>query len=371
MNSRFKVVMAAVAVTLSTGLLEAQVSGCSSPATRHASKRTADRLATAVDRYADSIAATGLSGVLLVGVGDSVRAERGFGAANRDRCIAISSSTLIDIGSIAKTFTAIGIARLIEQGRIRETGPLSRFFQNVPDDKSTITVRQLLTHTSGLQSFHDTAGDFEVMSRNEAIRRIFSDSLKFAPGTKESYSNSGYTLLAMIGENVTGLGWQQYLRDSVFRRAGLRDTWFWSESGMPHDRVALGYLGLDARGDPSKWPLTWASVGGAGIVMSARDLFRFSRAIEKGVLVSAAMDKAMQEHPLKKWAEGWEVSETPYGKLVMKGGASEFGFTSQLRRYVDRDVTVILLLNTRRNDKDYPHVEVGPGLSDVVFSSLR
>jgi CubicO group peptidase (beta-lactamase class C family) len=173
----------------------------------------------------------------------------------------------------------------------------------------------------------------------------------------------------MIEERVTGQSWNDYMRNSIFRRAALH-AWFWGDPTVPKDRVAYGYVGTRKTGDPAHWPLTWAAVGASGILMSAPELFKFARAIDNGVLISNATDSAMQTPALRKWSEGWETSATPYGKLVMKGGASDFGFTGQLRRYVDRGVTIVLLLNSRRDEKDYPHIEVGPGLSDVVFGAL-
>jgi CubicO group peptidase (beta-lactamase class C family) len=335
--------------------------------------RVVDRgpLGRAVDHYVDSIARTGVSGTILIAMHDTVKVSRGFGFADRERCIPNTPETLFDVGSIAKSFTAVGISQLIEKGRLREADSLSHLFAGVPRDKSGITVGELLTHTAGLQSFHNTGGDFEAMTREEALRRILRDSLRFTPGAKEAYSNSGYTLLAMILERASGTSWQRYLRDSLFRRAGIRNGWFWGEERIPRNSAALGYVANVKKGDPTEWPLTWASLGGAGIVMTVNDMFRFAKALDHGALLKPATERSMQKPALKKWAEGWEVSQTPYGKLVMKGGASEFGFTSQLRRYVDRGVTIILLLNSSRRENDYPHQEVGPGLSDVVFANVH
>lgn len=342
-------------------LILAALTNCDAPPAQ--STAMGNPISTRVAAYVDSVERTGLSGTVLVATGDTVRVVRGFGYANRERCIPNTSETLFDIGSIAKTFNAIGAAQLMEARKLNRSDPITRYVSEVPSDKSGITIHQLLTHSAGLQSFHDTAGDFEVMTREDALARILRDSLRFAPGTKEAYSNSGYTLLAMIGQP-----WVNYMRTSIFRRAGI-DGWLWNQPGIPTERVAMGYVGASKTGDPAHWPLTWASMGGAGMIMSAPDLFKFSRAINDGVLITHSTDSVMQIPATKKWAEGWEVTTTPYGKLVMKGGASEFGFTCQLRRYVDRDVTIILLLNSRRNDKDYPHLEVGDGLAKTVFEA--
>jgi CubicO group peptidase (beta-lactamase class C family) len=281
-----------------------------------------------------------------------------------------TDSTLFDIASIAKVFTAIAIAQLEETGRIRFTDSLGKFFAAVPPDKSGITVQNLLTHTAGLQAFHDTAGDFEPMTRDEAVRRILADTLRFAPGAKEAYSNSGYTLLAAIVEKVTGMSFQDYVRRNVIDRAGLTHTLFWGDPSIPKPLVATGYVGADVRGEPWKYPLTWASQGGAGLLMDARDLHRLAAALDSGLLVSRQTELRMRAPLLRKWSQGWEVSQTPGGLLVMKGGASDSGFTAQLRRYVDQDVVVVVLLNSKQSADDWPHIEVGPRVSSIALAGL-
>jgi CubicO group peptidase (beta-lactamase class C family) len=335
-------------------------------------ERTTDNTAWVrnLDAYLDSVEHAGRSGVVLIAKGEQVRYTRGFGYADREQCVPNTDSTLFDIASIAKVFTAVAVAQLEDQGKLRETDSLPQFFSSVPADKSRITIRNLLTHTAGLQSFHDTAGDFEVMSREEAVRRILRDSLRFAPGTREAYSNSGYTLLAAIVEKQTGKRFEDYVRENVIGRAMLRHAWFWGDSLIPPSASAIGYVGSEASGKPWTYQLTWASQGGAGLVMDARDVYRLTVALERGVLVSRQNEAAMQVPLLERWAEGWEVSQTPFGRLVMKGGASDLGFTAQLRRYVDKDVVIVLLLNSKKKGEDWPHQQLAPEISAITLAGL-
>ena len=328
-------------------------------------------LAAALDPYTDSLERSGRSGAVLVARSGDVVYARGFGYADREHAIRNTPETLFDIASVAKVFTAVAIARLETDGLLRSSDSIARFFPFAPPEKRGVTIRNLLTHTAGMQSFHDTTGDFEQMDRTEALKRIMADSLLFPAGTKERYSNSAYTLLAMVVEQVSRTTWEEYLRRRVFAPAGLRNATFWGDSSAALGSVAKGYVGSALKGDPSRWPLTWASRGAAGLMMSARDLFEFTRALELGKIVPRAVDQRMQIPELRKWASGWEVSSTPYGRLVMKGGSSEFGTTAQLRRYVDRDVTIVVLLNSTKGSGDYPHQEITPILSDLVFAALK
>jgi CubicO group peptidase (beta-lactamase class C family) len=243
----------------------------------------------------------------------------------------------------------------------------------VPPDKAGITVYQLLTQTAGLQPYIDSAGDFDAMTRAEAIRRILVDSLRFAVNTREAYSNAGYTLLAAIVEEASGERFQDYVRRHVLEPAGLRHTWFWGEPAARAAPVAKGYVGAEQPSDPSAYPLTWASLGGAGILTDVGDLVRLCQALERGTLLPQGADRQMWEPARRKWALGWEVTQTDAGRLVMKGGASDFGFTSQLRRYPDvaGGLTIVVLLNSERRIEDFEHQKVGPEVSRIVLEGIR
>ncbi|MFN2514071.1 MAG: serine hydrolase domain-containing protein, partial [Pyrinomonadaceae bacterium] len=128
--------------------------------------------------------------------------SKGYGLANRERKIPVTPDTIFDIGSLVKQFTAAAILKLEMKGKLRITDPISKYFKNVPPDKATMTLHHLLTHTAG---FPDAIGDdYEVISRDEYIKRALNTMLLSAPGEKYKYSNVDYSLLGAIVEMRSG-----------------------------------------------------------------------------------------------------------------------------------------------------------------------
>ncbi|HYE75142.1 MAG TPA: serine hydrolase domain-containing protein, partial [Blastocatellia bacterium] len=169
-----------------------------------------------MDAEATQATNEGFSGSVLVAKGETTLLQKGYGLANRDNNIPIKTDTVFSIGSISKRFTAVAIHLLEQQGKLNVNDPITKFFDNVPPDKASITIDQLLRHTSGLGEYHDTKGDFEEMTKAEALQKIFAQQLKFAPGKQEAYSNSGFTLLAMIVEKASGKPFQAFIKESIF-----------------------------------------------------------------------------------------------------------------------------------------------------------
>lgn len=114
----------------------------------------------------------------------------------------------------------------------------------MPEDKQAITIDHLLTMRFGLHEYHDRSGDFEAMDRVEAFRRIMNQQLRFQPGGCKGYSNSGYAVLAMIIEEVSGQPYITYLREQIFDPAGMNHTGFYRDRLWTEEQVAYGY---DAR----------------------------------------------------------------------------------------------------------------------------
>jgi CubicO group peptidase (beta-lactamase class C family) len=188
-----------------------------------------DRVST-IDDYVAHLGRQGFSGALLVARDGDVTAQA-LGWADRPTGVANTVDTAFDIGSIAKTLTAAAVLARVDDGRLRLDDTLGELFDDVPADKRDVTVRQLLDFTSGLREYHDAEGDFEAMTRDEARERILAQELLFEPGTDTAYSNSSYTLAALIVEQVTGRAFVAVVGD-LFTRAGLDRT------GYPRHAVA-------------------------------------------------------------------------------------------------------------------------------------
>lgn len=149
----------------------------------------------------------------------------GYGYADVERKIPSTPDTVYKIGSLTKQFIASGIMSLVQQGRITLDAPVTNFIATAPRTWTPITIRHLLTHTSGLKRDIGDGNEY-VIGRTDAelVASAFSQPLVFAPGAKGQYSNLGYTVLGEVIRSVTGKQWNDYLADDVFATAGLRHT---------------------------------------------------------------------------------------------------------------------------------------------------
>ena len=307
--------------------------------------------------------------VALVARGEEVVFHQAYGEAHRKPPRPLELDSAFDIGSISKTFTAAAVYRLAGAGRIDLDGTVGDYFEAAPEDKAPITIRQLLNHLSGLVQYHDRRGDFEVMSRDQALARIFSSELRDRPGAGYAYSNAGYTLLAILVEQVAETPFRTYLKEEFFLPLGMKQTGFYGDTGVwPEARVATGY-GDRKRGKNSPWHWRqddlWAVVGSGGIVSTAGDLLLWARAREK--LFPEPRPPA-DLGPERRASSGWYLARRDHtGLQVFHGGAVDMGFIGMLRIYPEHDTTLILLSNTFRAGK--PHVRTHlDEIEDLVFA---
>ena len=236
-------------------------------------------------RQADSVlaaaAAAGFSGVALIVHNGDVVLRRGYGLANRADTIAFEPSTLVQIGSNTKDFTAVAILQLVERGKLSLDDSIPRFFSGVPLDKAGITIRQLMRHTAGFPL--GVGGDFEPIGREALITRVLHTPLESKPGDRERYSNVGFSLLAAIIEQVSGQSYDQYVWDNIITPLGLHDTGYL----LPHfdpRRLAHGYLaGTDQGTMLTREHLAdghyWNLRGNGGMISTVEDMATFYNAL--------------------------------------------------------------------------------------------
>ena len=248
-----------------------------------------------VDAHLSRLVPYGYSGAVALSVDGRVVLAKGYGLADRARRIAFDAGTAVPTGSIAKAFTRVAIVQLAAEGRLGPQGlgaELRRFFPDAPANKAPITVQQLLDHRAGLPLYH--APDDQRLEKEEFLRRVWGAPLRFAPGARQAYSNTGYGLLAAIIERVTGRDYESVVKERVFQRAGMRSTG-WRTVAWPAERVAHGYgpEGRDA-GTMLDLPpaadggLSWSIRGAGGFLTTAGDLVRFREAIPRLVPAGAA-----------------------------------------------------------------------------------
>lgn len=200
-------------------------------------------------------------------------------------------ATGIEMGSIVKPVVRTAIYRLVEQGKLSLQDPLSKFFSDVPPDKQMITVDMLVHHTAG---FQDVFGDdYDLVQRDELISKMLASKLLFTPGSKDEYSNAGYSMLATIIEKVTGEGLEEHIARTQFKPLGMKRTGYVLPRWNP-DQVAIG---TDNEGKPWGSPLDrpwfkdgpgWNLRGNGGMLTTVGELARWCLAAHNGKLMNPA-----------------------------------------------------------------------------------
>jgi len=321
-----------------------------------------NNLPVALDEYLRRATANGFSGAVLIAKDGKVVLRKGYGWSDRKNKIPITAKTVFDIGSYVKAFTATAIMQLEEQGKLDTSDSIAKYFPNVPADKTGIKLHHLLTHTSGFQreDFYDEATPESraiLKDRDKFVQRILSYPLGFQPGEGRSYSNTGFSLLAVIIEKLSGQSYETYLREHLFKPAGMTETGY----TIPRNYkklVARGYNdGPTDYGFPwetqwdGKTPL-WDLLGNGGMLSTLDDMHKWLLAIQGEKIVSQkSKDKMFTVHYTRgDQGYGWNISKSADGKFtyVWRGGdATPQGWNMDARWYQDQNLFAILLTNKR------------------------
>lgn len=306
-------------------------------------------------------AAGRFSGAVLVGEGGRVLYEGGAGEADREWHLPNGPAVRYRIASTTKQFTAALVLRLWEEGRLELDAPVAAYLPEYPRPQGDrVTLHHLLTHSSGIPNYVGLPGFYDTIGRREhtpaqLVALTSSLPLEFEPGTRWKYSNSGYVLLGLVVERVTGKPYEEALREQVLAPLGLDDTGF-DRAGTVLERRAAGYL-PDGRGGYANAPfLDPSTVYSAGMLYSTvRDLFRWDRALREGRVFRrpATAARMFTGHvetgvPLGRYGYGVFVGEGTFAGRrvgVVQHGGTIPGFTAGFRR-MDDGRTLVALDNT-------------------------
>lgn len=282
-----------------------------------------------------------------------VIAAKGYGRASLELDAPVTPETVFEIGSITKQFTAAAIMLLVEEGKVRLDDKITTYLSGLPEAWANVTVRHLLTHTSGIKSYTSVM-DFLTLCRNdhtpeEIIRMVSEFPLEFQPGEKWAYSNTGYYLLGLIIEKASGRSYWEFLDERIFKPLGMTAT----RSSEPRTIIpnrARGYGWVENR-YVNRDPLTTTAAGAAGaIVSTVLDLARWDAALyTEQVLKKSSLEQMwtgarLTSGQMTDYGFGWRVGEIRGHRFVMHGGGTP-GFSSHLLRLPNDRLTVIVLTN--------------------------
>lgn len=279
-------------------------------------------------------AALGFEGALAVDFRGEPRLRAGFGEITLGSSRTPDGETAFDCGSIMKDVTSSLVLLLERDGALSRAQALGDFFPSAPQVWRTVTIQQVLEHSAGFDTYHDTEGDFEEMDRAAALERIFAQEPLFPPGSDVEYSNSGYTLLAALLELASGEPYVELARLRVFEPAGMSRSGVYGEPLWPDRNVAVG-RGADTYGDndPARWPApSWALMGNGGLVSTVDDLLRFTRWFSREIV-----PPLLEERP-EAVAEAPALGGRPV--LALAGG-NDFGFNALIGHVIGDDTFVV------------------------------
>lgn len=286
----------------------------------------------------------GYSGSVLVARNGKVVLQKGYGLADRERGIRNTSATLFNVASVAKVFTAAAILQLEEKGKLSTGDYISKHLGAFPKEKSEATIHHLLTHTSGLVV---KGASLDYRSREAFIQSVKDTPMASKPGEKYQYLNAGYSLLAAIVEEASGLTFEEYLRKYIFTPAGMTSTGFVWDSRFANAPVAIGYRGdkLETLRPEPRETDVWANRGPEGLLTTVGDLYKWIDTLRKNKVLSTRAKTKMFTAYIGDEGYGWHVAKTARGGTLVNRGGGLPAFESELRWYIDDKVVVAFTIN--------------------------
>ena len=276
--------------------------------------------------------------------------EQGYGLASVELNAPVTPATVFEIGSVSKQITAAAVMLLVEEGKVGLDDPVAKYLPEAPAEWGGVTVRHLLTHTSGLKNYTGLAG-FELterLKRDEFVRRIAAHPLAFAPGEAHSYGNTNYNLLGFVVEAASGRPYWEFVQERIFRPLGMTSTADRDPRNVIPNRAA-GYEWEGGRLVGRDYDLTDVFSAGA-IVSTVRDLVRWDAALEsERLLKRSSLELVWSPVRLNggksyPYGFGWYI-ESLRGHRVVRHNGQTAGFAASIARYTDDRLTVIVLTN--------------------------
>lgn len=275
---------------------------------------------------------------------------KGYGLANLEHKVPVTADTVFQSASVGKQFTAAVILRLAEQKKLSLDDPITNFFPDAPFRWSKITVRHLLTHTSGLPDYISEIDLRKDYTEDELAAVAFGLKPTFAPGAKWTYSNTGFLLLGFIARKASGKFYGDILKDDVFAPLKMNSARIISEADIIPSRSA-GYRLDDGKLKNQEWVApTLNTSGDGGLYVSLRDTVAWDRGVQEGRVLSADSWKSaftpvkLNSGKAYPYGFGWEVDDD-YGQLRQHHSGAWLGFTTYYCRYRGDDLSVIVLTN--------------------------
>jgi CubicO group peptidase (beta-lactamase class C family) len=316
-----------------------------------------------IDSYLNSLVEGRLfHGSVLVAQKGQIILSKGYGLANYTSGVPNEPSTRFRIASLTKQFTALAIMQLQVAGKLSTNDPICNYLDSCPDHWRGVTIHHALTHTSGIPSYTELL-DYEATQMYPAtpqqlLSRVSGMPLLFEPGSNYLYGNTGYVILGLIIERVSGKSYADYLQEAIFNPLQMSNTGI-DTSDSSFAGQAAGYSTFDQQAlflDAS----TLFACG--SLYSSVEDLYRWDQALYSDILLPAEARAQLFTPFLYDYAYGWKVTR-PDGHLLINHSGLIDGFSTYISRYPEDDLTVIVLANMHTADS----VGIGKYIASMVL----
>jgi CubicO group peptidase (beta-lactamase class C family) len=281
--------------------------------------------------------------VLAVVKNGRIVVEKGYGVKSTDNNQPPDENTVFYIGSLSKAITAVGAMLLVDKGKLNLDDPASRYMKDLPRDWNRITVRQFMTHTSGIPDLPN-----RQKKRTDNIEQAFKLAaglpMSFEPGTKEEYNNFNFAVIGHLIEEISGQSYSDYMRANIFGPLGMNHTGGGILDRFPNH--ATGYNGVDGNIKPGVFELQEFGWPSGGLATTLADLLKLDEALRSGRLMKqSTYEQMISKADVGSGTPGWFTHDAGGVKLVTKNGAGTMGFSSMYIFAPERGDSVIMIRN--------------------------
>jgi CubicO group peptidase (beta-lactamase class C family) len=304
--------------------------------------------------------------------------EKGYGLADVEKKMPVTRTTNFRLASVTKQFTAMSILILIDRGNLKLETTLKEIFPEFPEYGSSITIKNLLQHTSGLIDYEDLISDTVTLQlKDKDVLELImkTDSTYFQPGSEHKYSNTGYALLALTMEKISGKPFRDFLKDNIFQPLGMENTIAFEKNINEVKNRAYGYSIKDNTVEFTDQSITSAVLGDGGIYSSLNDLYKWDQALYTEMLID-------KKYLTDSWTRGTTTNEVefPYGygwrlekyhntEVVYHTGSTK-GFRNIIYRMPEKKFTILILTN-RDAGSEFSTLEFAHQLVNLYFSDSQ
>jgi CubicO group peptidase (beta-lactamase class C family) len=310
-----------------------------------------------------------IPGLALAIIRDSEVIKLGsYGLANIEHNVPVTPQTIFQTGSIGKQFAATAIMYLMEDGKLNLDDSIRIYFPDAPEDWSAITIRHLLTHTSGIDSDYSPYDLRKDYTEDELFDIVASMPSIFLPGDKWEYNNSGYLLLGILIGRITGGHYSEFLRERIFEPLGMHTARLIGDSDIVLNRAAGYQLEQGVLKNQTWVSPTFNSTADGSLYVSITDMIQWELGLAQGTALSHEslqqmwIGTSLNDGTIAAYGLGWHIS-TSNGRRVVHHGGLWQGFSSHIARYIDDKLTIILFNNLANT----PHLQITKNVAGICI----